>query len=66
MSGPTTRGPLRCSDACMAHLLCDRHDPDAIAFVLTHDDFSTETLSYGELRARSERIGAGLVELGVC
>ena len=30
-----------------------------------HEDFSTETLTYGDLRARSERVAAGLVELGV-
>ena len=52
-------------DACLAQLLCDGHDPDAAAFVLVHEDFSTETLTYGELRARSEQIAAGLVELGV-
>ncbi len=52
-------------DACLAQLLCDGHDPDAAAFVVVHEDFSTETLTYGELRARSEQIAAGLVELGV-
>src|SRR6476646_10180155 len=52
-------------DACLAQLLCDGHDPDGAAFVVVHDDFSTETLTYGDLRARSERIAAGLVELGV-
>ena len=32
-------------DACLAQLLCDSHDPDAVAFVLVHKDFSTELLS---------------------
>jgi acetyl-CoA synthetase len=52
-------------DACLAELLCDAHDPDAAAFTLVHADFTTETLSYGELRERSERVAAGLSELGV-
>jgi acetyl-CoA synthetase len=52
-------------DACLAQLLCDGHDPNAAAFVAVHDDFSTETLTYGDLRARSEAVAAGLVELGV-
>ena len=34
-------------DACLAQLLCDGHDPDAAAFVVVHEDFSTETLTYG-------------------
>ena len=52
-------------DACLAELLCDGHDPDAVAFVLVRDDFTTESITYGELRQRSERIAAGLLELGV-
>jgi acetyl-CoA synthetase len=52
-------------DACLAELLCDTHDPDAAAFRLVHADLTTETLSYGELRDRSERVAAGLTELGV-
>jgi acetyl-CoA synthetase len=52
-------------DACLADLLCDSHDPDAVAFTLIHEDFSRDTLTFGELRERSERVAAGLVELGV-
>jgi acetyl-CoA synthetase len=52
-------------DACLAELLCDGHDPDAAAFVVVHEDFSAETLTYADLRARSEAVAAGLVELGV-
>ena len=52
-------------DACLAYLLCDGHDPAAAAFTLVHEDFSSDTLTYGELRAQSERIAAGLRDLGV-
>jgi acetyl-CoA synthetase len=52
-------------DACLAGFLCDGHDPDAAAFVVVHDDFSTEMVTYGDLRARSEAVAAGLLELGV-
>jgi acetyl-CoA synthetase len=53
------------ADACLAKLLCDSHDPDATAFTVVHEDFSSEPLTYGQLRERSERIAAGLAELGV-
>ncbi len=52
-------------EACLAELLCDSHDPDLVAFTLIHEDFSHDNLTFGELRERSERIAAGLVELGV-
>ncbi|MET0521211.1 MAG: AMP-binding protein [Jiangellaceae bacterium] len=52
-------------EACVAHLLCDRHDPEAAAFRIVEPDFTLHTLTYGDLRERSERIAAGLVELGV-
>src|SRR5215212_486977 len=52
-------------DACLAELLCDGHDPDGTAFRLVHENLSSTTLTYGELRERSERVAAGLVELGV-
>jgi acetyl-CoA synthetase len=56
---------FRAPDACLAELLCDGHDPDATAFTVVHDDFSSHTLTYGSLRERSERVAAGLTELGV-
>ncbi len=52
-------------DACLADLLCDRHDPDAAAFTVVSQDFSSGRLTYGELRERSERVAAGLAGLGV-
>ncbi len=56
---------FRAPDACLAELLCDTHDPDAVAFTVVHEDFSSDALTYGELRERSERVAAGLTELGV-
>jgi acetyl-CoA synthetase len=52
-------------NACLAELLCDTHDPEALAFTVVHEDFSSDALTYGELRERSERVAAGLTELGV-
>ena len=56
---------FRAPDACLAELLCDTRDPDAVAFTVVHEDFSSDALTYGELRERSERVAAGLRELGV-
>ncbi|MGO9857706.1 MAG: AMP-binding protein [Acidimicrobiales bacterium] len=56
---------FRAPDGCLAELLCDTHDPDAVAFTVVHEDFSSDALTYGELRERSERVAAGLTELGV-
>lgn len=56
-------------DACVAELLCDRHDSGATAFtVVSESDDGTlrkSALTYGELRAESEKIAAALAELGV-
>jgi acetyl-CoA synthetase len=56
---------FRAPDACLGELLCDSHDPDAVAFTVVHEDFSSDPLTYGELRQRSERVAGGLRELGV-
>ncbi|WP_461188608.1 AMP-binding protein [Arthrobacter sp. Z4-13] len=53
------------SDACAADLLCDSHDPNAVAFSIVEADLSSEDITYGELRERSERGAAALAELGV-
>jgi acetyl-CoA synthetase len=53
------------SDACLADLLCDRHDPDAIAYTIVSPDFSAHDLTYGVLRAQSERLAAALAAQGV-
>ena len=55
-------------EADLAHLLCDRHDPEALAFSFPsyHDgELQVERLTYGELRDRSARFAAGLAALGV-
>jgi acetyl-CoA synthetase len=51
--------------ACAAELLCDAHDPDAIAFTIIGADLSSEDITYGQLRERSEQGAAALAELGI-
>jgi acetyl-CoA synthetase len=50
---------------CAAHLLCDRHPGDQIAFTVVEPDLSTCDLTYGELRDRSTSFAAALHSLGV-
>ncbi len=52
-------------DASAARLLCDRHAPGAIAFTVIDDDLSARDVTFGELRARSERFAGALAELGI-
>ncbi len=49
----------------LAELLCDRHPADAVAFTIIQSDLSSVDLTYGELKERSSRFAAALVELGV-
>jgi acetyl-CoA synthetase len=58
-------GRYAASDACAAELLCDAHDPNATAFSIIEADLSSEDITYGQLRERSERGAAALAELGV-
>ncbi|MEH0194345.1 AMP-binding protein [Caulobacter sp. CCNWLY153] len=51
--------------ACAAHLLCDRHDADAVAFSIIGPDLVSTDLTYGELKRRSERFASSLGQLGV-
>src|SRR5215471_14107422 len=51
--------------ASAAHHLCDKHDPSALAYRVIKEDLSATDLTYGELRAQSERFAAGLASLGV-
>lgn len=51
--------------ASAAYLLCDRHDPAALAYRIVKPDLSIIELTYGELRADSERFAAGLAALGI-
>jgi acetyl-CoA synthetase len=52
-------------DACAADLLCDRHDPDRLAYRIVAGDLSSRDLSYGALRRESEIFAAALASLGV-
>lgn len=56
-------------DACLAEFLCDRHDPEAVAFTIVSDgadgQFDVFSLTYGQLRADSEKAAAALAEMGV-
>jgi hypothetical protein len=45
------RGP----GANAADLLCERHDPSAVAFVSVASDLSSRRLAYGELTEKSRR-----------
>jgi acetyl-CoA synthetase len=51
--------------ASAAHLLCDRHPPNALAYRLVGGDLDAKDLTYGELRKESERLASGLAKLGV-
>lgn len=52
-------------DASAAEFLCDRHDPDAVAFTIIDADLSGRDITYGELRTRSEQVASALAALGV-
>lgn len=52
-------------DACAAQVLCDRHDPDAIAYRVIAPDLSVQPISYGELRFESEKFSTVLQSLGI-
>ena len=51
--------------ASAAEFLCDRHDPEAVAFTIIDPDLSSRDITYGELRIESEKVAAALAELGV-
>jgi acetyl-CoA synthetase len=53
------------ADACAAALLCDGHDPASRAFRILAPDLTAEDLSYGELKAESERFAVALHALGL-
>jgi acetyl-CoA synthetase len=52
-------------DADAAALLCDRHDPAAVAFRFVDPDLSASTTTHGELADRSRRLATALAERGV-
>ena len=51
--------------ASAAEFLCDRHDPEAVAFTVIDADLSGRDITYGELRTESEKVAAALADLGV-
>jgi acetyl-CoA synthetase len=51
--------------ACAAELLCDRHDPAAIAFIMVDPDLAVRELTFGELRDSSARLATALAGLNV-
>jgi acetyl-CoA synthetase len=53
------------ADADVAHLVCDRHDPDAVAFTFIEADLASHDMTYGELADRSCRLAAVLADRGV-
>jgi acetyl-CoA synthetase len=61
----TLLGEYSDSRACAAHLLCDRHDPERIAYTLIGSDLQSIDLQYGTLRTDSERLAAALFSLGL-
>jgi acetyl-CoA synthetase len=53
------------SDVCLAGMLCDDHPATDIAVTIVEADLTTQDVTYGELRERSERFAAALAQLGV-
>ena len=52
-------------DADVAHLVCDRHDAEGVAFTFVTSDLSTFDMTYGELADRSRRLASALARRGV-
>lgn len=52
-------------EACAAELLCDRHDPAAVAFTFVEADLGSRDVTYGELADASRRLATALAARGV-
>lgn len=52
-------------DVNAAEVLCDSHPADALAYRIIAEDLSIDDMTYGDLRAESERFAAALASLGV-
>lgn len=50
---------------CVAWHLCDRHDPARLAYRIVRADGGVTDLTYGELRADSERLAGAFRRLGI-
>ncbi|SFW86187.1 AMP-binding protein [Amycolatopsis australiensis] len=53
------------AEADAAHLLCDRHDAEAVAFTFVEPDLTSRDVTYGELADRSRRLATVLAGRGV-
>lgn len=53
------------SRACAATLLCDRHDPESVAYRIVDRSLRAQDFTYGALRTESERFAAVLAAQGV-
>jgi acetyl-CoA synthetase len=52
------------SQARAAYLLCDRHDPQKVAYRVVSQQLSATDLTYGDLREQSERLASALSAAG--
>lgn len=52
-------------DLCVPAVLCDDHDPNAVAFTLIDGEMTVERLTYGQLADASRRLATALAERGV-
>ncbi len=48
-----------------AYFLCDRHDPESVAYTIVAPDMSSVDLRYGMLSSESRRLAAALSALGL-
>lgn len=51
--------------ASASNLLCDRHDPQSLAYSVIASDMSARELTYGTLRLESAKLAAGLWTIGL-
>lgn len=57
--------PFSSASACAAALLCDNHPPEGLAYRIVGTDLAAHDLTYGALRAESERFAGALRALGL-
>jgi acetyl-CoA synthetase len=51
--------------ASVAELLCDRYEPEALAYKIVDADLESTDLTYGKLRTESEKFASALAAFGV-
>ncbi|HYD62133.1 MAG TPA: AMP-binding protein [Noviherbaspirillum sp.] len=51
--------------ANVAYLLCDRHDPNSVAYRIVDSNLAVDVMTYGQLRQESEIFANALRSLGV-